>query len=423
MTGKEKLKLALNHKEGKVPVDFGSTSVTGVHCSIVDKLRKIYGLEERLVKVHEPYQMLGFIEDDLLNAMDIDIVGVFGANTMFGFPLGALSDESDFKEWTAPWGQKVLVPNSFETTEDADYFYIYPAGDRSAPPSGQMPKSGFFFDTIVRQEPIDDDNLNVEDNLEEFGRVSDADLEFYKESVKRAVATGKGIIASFGGTAFGDIALVPAPNLRHPKGIRDITEWYISTVTRQDYIHEIFQKQTQIALENLAKIHSVVGNAVDALFICGTDLGTQTGQFCSTETFNSLYAPYYKEVNDWIHTNTTWKSFKHSCGAVEPFIRSMIEAGFDILNPVQCSATGMDPNHLKDTYGEKLTFWGGGVDTQKTLPFGTPDEVRKEVRERLEIFSKNGGYVFNTIHNLQAATPIENVEAMLETVVEFNENR
>ncbi len=423
MTGKEKLKLALNHKEGKVPVDFGSTSVTGVHCSIVEKLRKIYGLEERLVKVHEPYQMLGFIEDDLLNAMDIDIVGVFGANTMFGFPLGSLSDESDFKEWRAPWGQKVLVPNSFETSEDADYFYIYPAGDRSAPPSGQMPKSGFFFDTIVRQEPIDDDNLNVEDNLEEFGRVSDADLEFYKESIERAEATGKGIIASFGGTAFGDIALVPAPNLRHPKGIRDITEWYISTVTRQDYIHEIFQKQTQIALENLAKIHSVVGNAVDALFICGTDFGTQTGQFCSTETFNSLYAPYYKEVNEWIHTNTTWKTFKHSCGAVEPFISSMIEVGFDILNPVQCSATGMDPNHLKDTYGEKLTFWGGGVDTQKTLPFGTPDEVRKEVRERLEIFSRNGGYVFNTIHNLQAATPIENVEAMLETVVEFNENR
>lgn len=166
-----------------------------------------------------------------------------------------------------------------------------------------------------------------------------------------------------------------------------------------------------------------MGNNIDALVICGTDFGTQTGQFCSVETFNSLYAPYYKKVNDWIHANTTWKTFKHSCGAVEPLISSMIDAGFDILNPVQCSATGMDPNHLKDTYGEKLTFWGGGVDTQKTLPFGTPDDVRKEVRERLEIFSKNGGYVFNTIHNLQAATPIENVEAMVKTVIEFNEAR
>ncbi|MFA5467896.1 MAG: uroporphyrinogen decarboxylase family protein [Sphaerochaetaceae bacterium] len=423
MTGKEKLQLALNHKEGQVPVDFGATSVTRIHCSVVEKLRKIYGLKERPIKVHEPYQMLGYIDEDLLNAMDIDIVGIFGVDTMFGFPLGSVYKESDFKEWKTPWGQKVLVPNSFEVSEDANYFYLYPAGDRSAPPSGQMPKSGFFFDTIVRQEPLDDENLNVEDNLEEFGGVSEADLDFYRESVKSAQATGKGIIASFGGTAFGDIALVPAPNLRYPKGIRDITEWYISTVTRQDYIHEIFKEQTRIAIENLKKIHGAVGNSVDALFICGTDFGTQTGQFCSPETFNTLYAPYYKEVNDWIHANTTWKTFKHSCGAVEPFISSMIEAGFDILNPVQCSATGMDPNHLKETYGAKLTFWGGGVDTQKTLPFGTPEEVRTEVRERLEIFSKNGGYVFNTIHNLQAATPIENVEAMLETVVEFNNNR
>ncbi|MDD2297308.1 MAG: uroporphyrinogen decarboxylase family protein, partial [Sphaerochaetaceae bacterium] len=221
-------------------------------------------------------------------------------------------------------------------------------------------------------------------------------------------------------TAFGDIALVPAPNLKHPKGIRDVTEWYISTVARPDYIHAIFERQAEIALANLEKIFAVVGNRVDAVFICGTDFGTQTGQFCSTETLNSLYTPYYRKLNDWIHTHTKWKTFKHSCGAVEPLIPSFIEAGFDILNPVQCSATGMDPQTLKDTYGKKLTFWGGGVDTQKTLPFGTPEEVRKEVLSRLEIFSKDGGYVFNTIHNLQAATPIENVEAMIETVHKFN---
>lgn len=417
MNGKEKLQRALAHEQGPVPVDFGSTSVTGIHCSIIEKLRDIHGLPKRPVKVHEPYQMLGYMEDDLIEAIGVDVVGVFPRNTMFGFPLGS------WKEWTTPWGQEVLVPEQFEVTTEGADVYIYPEGDLSAPASGHMPEGGYFFDTIVRQPPIDEDALDPKDNLEEFGPVSEADVAHFVKAIKLAEQTKRGIIANFGGTAFGDIALVPAPNLKYPKGIRDITEWYISTVARQDYIHEVFAAQADIAVKNLAKIHQAVGNSIDALFICGTDFGTQNGQFCSNETFNSLYAPYYKQVNDWIHANTTWKTFKHSCGAVEPFLASMSEAGFDIINPVQCSATGMDPEHLKRTYGDRLTFWGGGVDTQKTLPFGTPDEVRREVRSRLEIFGEGGGYVFNTIHNLQAATPIENVEAMLETVRDFNDNR
>ena len=109
-----------------------------------------------------------------------------------------------------------------------------------------------------------------------------------------------------------------------------------------------------------------------ACFVCGTDFGTQTSAFCSVATFRELWFPYYKRVNDWVHANTTWKCFKHSCGSVERFFESFIEAGFDIINPVQCSAAGMDPAELKRKYGSRLVFWGGGVDTQKTLPFGTP---------------------------------------------------
>jgi hypothetical protein len=416
MNGKEKLQKSLKHEQGPVPVDFGSTSVTGIHCSIIEKLRTIYGLEKSPVKIHEPYQMLGMIEDDLLEAMQVDVVGVFPRKTMFGFPLG------NWKEWKTPWGQDVLVPGDFEVRLEGSDVFIYPEGDRSAPPSGHMPEGGYFFDTIVRQEIIDDDLLDPKDNLEEFGPISEEDIAYFSHEVSKAQATGKGIIATFGGTAFGDIALVPAPNLKYPKGIRDVTEWYVSTVMRQEYIHEVFSAQAAIALKNLERIHSAIGNAIDAIFICGTDFGTQAGQFCSVDTFNQLYGPYYKQVNDWIHANTTWKTFKHSCGAVDPFIPSMIEVGFDILNPVQCSAAGMDPKHLKESYGDRITFWGGGVDTQKTLPFGTAEEVRKEVASRLKIFGESGGYVFNTIHNLQAATPLENVEAMIETVSAFNNN-
>ena len=159
---------------------------------------------------------------------------------------------------------------------------------------------------------------------------------------------------------------------------------------------------------------------MDVVFTCGTDFGTQTSSFCSVETFRSLYAPYYRKVNDWIHAHTNWKTFKHSCGAVEPFLGPLMEAGFDIVNPVQCSAAGMDPEQLKAKYGDRLTFWGGGVDTQRTLPFGTPAAVREQVLRRCEIFGRGGGFVFNAVHNLQAQTPVENIAAMFAAVREFN---
>jgi Uroporphyrinogen-III decarboxylase len=125
-------------------------------------------------------------------------------------------------------------------------------------------------------------------------------------------------------------------------------------------------------------------------------------------------------MNDWIHANTGWKTFKHSCGAIEPFISLLIESGFDILNPVQCSAAGMEPEKLKQKYGRDIVFWGGGIDTQQVLPFGKPVEVREQVLRRCEIFAKSGGFVFNAIHNIQANTPVCNIVAMLDAIKEFN---
>ena len=240
---------------------------------------------------------------------------------------------------------------------------------------------------------------------------------------RNAAATGRAVVASFGGTGLGDIALVPGVGLRHPKGIRDITEWYISTRSRRNFVHAIFDRQCEIALGNLARIAARLGDLVDVVYICGTDFGTQNSSFCSAATFRELWMPYYQRVNNWIHKNTRWLTFKHSCGAVAKFLPSFIESGFDILNPVQCSATGMDPEELKSTYGQNLVFWGGGVDTQQVLPFGTPREVREQVLRRCEIFAAGGGFVFCTIHNIQAETPVENIVAMLDAVHEFNGNR
>ncbi|MCX7591844.1 MAG: methyltransferase, partial [Kiritimatiellae bacterium] len=386
-----------------------------LHVSCVAALRDYYGLEHRPVKVWEPFQMLGAVEDDLRDVMGVDTTGVVGPTTMFGFR------NEGWREERMPWGQVVLVSRHFQTSPaPGGGLYIYPGGDRTVPPSGHMPAGGFYFDAIIRQEPLDEQELNPADNTEEFVPTSEEDLQYFRVEAARAATSGRSPVATFGGTAFGDIALVPAPFLKRPKGIRDVAEWYMATVTHRDYIHAVFERQCEAGLANLEKIHAVVGDSVDVVFVCGTDFGTQTSQFCSVQTFQDLYAPYYRRVNEWIHRHTSWRTFKHSCGAVEPFIEPLIACGFDILNPVQCSAAGMDPLRLKEKYGDRIVFWGGGVDTQKTLPFGTPEAVRREVLSRCEIFSRGGGFVFNAVHNVQALTPVENIVAMLDAVREFN---
>jgi hypothetical protein len=418
MNSKERVRASISHRQpDKVAVDFGATPVTGIHVMAIENLRKHYELEQKPVRVIEPYQMLGEIEDDLMEILGIDVIGLSPGNNMFG-----IKNYGELKEFKTFWGQTVLLPKDFNTTIDENGdLLIYPEGDTSASPSGKMPKTSYFFDAIIRQDPIDEVNLNVEDNLEEFDPISDEDLAYWKTSVSKVKDSGKAVIANMGGTAFGDIALVPGLNLKHPKGIRDVAEWYMSVIMRPDYIHGIFEKQSEIALANLKKFYATVGNDIDILFMCGTDFGTQDSQFCGVDTLEEMYIPYYKKLNSWIHENTNWKTFKHSCGAIEPFLNSFIDAGFDIINPVQINAKGMDPQHLKDTYGDRITFWGGGVDTQKVLSFGTPGDVKKQVWQQCEILSKNGGFVFNTVHNTQANVPNENIVAMIDTLCKFNQ--
>jgi len=418
MTSRERVRAALAHKQPDlVPADLGASAVTGMHVSSVYLLRQALGLDApgTPVKVTEPYQMLGDIAPDLMDALGIDVVGIAPIKTMFGYP------NEGWKPWTTFDGTPVLVPEAFNTEPEANGdILMYPEGDRSAPPSGRMPEGGFYFDAIVRQPPIDDDHLDVEDNLEEFGLASDEDVAHFRREAERVTTqTDKAVLANFGGMAFGDIALVPAVWLKHPRGIRDVEEWYVSTAMRREYVEEVFRRQCEIALANLARYHAELGDRVDVVFMTGTDFGTQRGPFISPQMYRDLYQPYHKALNDWIHANTPWKTFIHSCGSVVALAEDFIDAGFDILNPVQCSAEGMDPQTLKDRFGDRITFWGGGVDTQKTLPFGTPEEVREQVRERLHLFGEGGGFVFNPIHNVQARTPQANLVAMYEALAEF----
>ncbi len=405
----------INHQQPeKVVVDFGSTAVTGIHVLIVEQLRNYYGLEKKPVKVTEPYQMLGEIDSELIEAMNIDVVGLFSAKNMFGVP------NDDWKIHITPWGQEVLFPENFNYTYNSKGdILMYPEGDTSVPPSAMMPKSGYFFDALDRQQPVDESTLKVEDNLEEFGSVTDEEISYWKDQINLQDNNRKAVVASLGGTALGDIALVPAIGMKNPKGIRGVEEWYISTLIREDFIKEVFDRQTDIAIENLKLFQKVLDNKIDVVFTCGTDFGTQNSTFCSPETFDRVWLPYYKKVNDWIHLNTTWRTFKHSCGAVGSLMDHFIEAGFDIINPVQINASGMESRKLKKEYGDKLVFWGGGVDTQGVFAFGTPAQVKEQVKSQCEILNNNGGFVFNTVHNIQANVPFKNVVAMLEALKEL----
>jgi hypothetical protein len=418
MSPRDRIAAACAHREpDRLPVDFGGGFQTGMHVSMVYRLRQALGLDQpgAPVKVVEIYQMLGEIAPDLQEALGIDTVSLHGTGTMFGFP------QQEFKEWRLADGTPVLVPKDFNTEYEPNGDLLqWPGNDRSVPPSGRMPAGGHFFDAIPRPGPLDDSSLNPADNLEEFGPVPDEELQHYARLAESLYhKTDKALFCTFGGLTFGDIALVPATFLKRPKGIREVEEWYVSTVSRPDYIKAIFERQAELAIANLGRLREVVGDRPAIIQTNGTDFGTQNGPFLSEARYRELFLPYQKRVNGWIHRHTPWMTFMHCCGGVRPLLEAIVEAEFDILNPVQCSAKGMEARALKREYGDRLVFWGGGVDTQKTLPFGTPDQVRDEVRERIETFGPGGGFVFCTIHNVQANTPIENLLAMFEVVGEY----
>ncbi len=407
---------AVEHKQpDRIPVDFGGMTSTGLHCSLVEKLRDQYGLEKKPVTIFEPFQMLGWLDEDLIEALEVDTAMVMPVGTNFGNPLG------EWKEWRTWWGQTVLIPQGMEVEQIEDGgFVVYPQGDRTVPPCAKMPSTGYFFDALDRQEEYDEDNPDPRDNAADYTVLSDAAVATIAANAKQARATGRATMFTIPNGSLGSPSQFYGMALKRTKGMRSLEDWYMALVANPDFVSELFRLQTEITLENIKKVAAAAGPDIDIAMLCTGDYGTQINTFFSRETFQNLFVPYHKKAIDWIHANTEWKVFKHSCGAVEPLINDMIYAGFDILNPVQCSATGMEPNHLKQTYGDRITFWGGGVDTQRTLPFGTPEQVRTEVLERCRIFSPGGGFVFNTIHNAQALTPIENLVAMMDAVSEFN---
>jgi hypothetical protein len=390
-----------------------------MHASTYAKLKAALGITGGEVKVYDPFQMLAEIEEPVRKALGIDTVGIQLPKTVYGYK------NENWKPFTLFDGTEVLVSGHFtyDVLENGDIVQ-YPKGDRSAPPSAKMPKDGYYFDTIVRQEPIEEDKLDPREWAEQsYAHYTDEDLRFLETTARWYFDnTDYALIGNYGGAAFSNIAYVPGPNVAHPKGIRDPEEWFVSMMTRKDYVQAIHQYQFEIQLENLKRYYQAVGDQIDIIYMSGTDFGSQNGPLISPELYRELFKPFHREMNDWVHKNTRWKTFYHTCGSVTAFLDDFAEAGVDILNPIQISAEGMDPRLLKERYGKRFVFWGGGVDTQHTLPFGTPDQVYAEVQDNLATFGGDGGYVFNTVHNIQANVPVENIQAMFKAIQAYSTN-
>ena len=401
MTSRERVLAAINHKEpDRVPIDIGSTIMSGIMAHALDRLRKHLGIEGRPAKVYEVYQMLGEVEFDIIDRFGIDVLPVEPPVQFFGLR------RENYKPWKLFDGTEVLMPGQFdvEVNEKGDWL-IHDEGDPSKPVAGKMPKDGYYFDKEDQLRSVGDFEPPALEDVKKENHFTTAELEFLAARAERLrKETDKALLlGAWGKFGLGIVGSIP--------------DFLMLLVLDKGYIKDLFEIRTETALSNMEKAKEYLGENIDIIGIDGFDYGSQNAEMFDPALFEELFVPGFTEQNRWVHENTPWKTWQHTCGSVVNILPMLVDSGLDIFNPVQLSAGGMDARELKDKYGDRLTFWGGGVDTQRTLPFGTPEEVRAEVQERLEIFAPGGGFVFNPIHNVQQATPPENLIAALDTVL------
>ncbi|HUV08894.1 MAG TPA: uroporphyrinogen decarboxylase family protein, partial [Spirochaetia bacterium] len=349
------------------------------------------GIENGLIRVHDVYQMLGWVEPEVIERLHIDTVYAPRLSHRLKTRL------SGWTEWQLLNGERVLMPEGFqpELTPQGDWIITDSDGSRA-----RMPKEGYYFDYL--EDTFSDKKKDI-DKLR-FGDWSDEEYRFCGEQAERLFKeTDKALIGDFG------------VNLGRSGSYEN---WFVLLALEPSYMKEYHDKKSDHIVGLLIKYKQAMGDRISALYF-GQDFGTQNGEMISPDMFRELFVPYFKKVFSWIHENTPWKVFFHCCGSIYHIIPHFIEAGVDILNPVQCSAVRMDPAVLKREFGEKLVFWGGGVDTQSVLPFGTVEEVRSQVKERIDTFKGNGGFVFNPVHNIQHGVPAENIIASFDAAYEF----
>lgn len=416
MTSRERVMRSLNHKElDRVPVDLGGNRSTGIMASAYSRLKRHLGITTGVNRVYDMKQMLAIVEEPLLKRLGIDVIPLFRERYL-PYPINPYSE--NWKRWKLFDGTNVEIPSCYIPKEDEKGNLVLL--DEDGDVVGHMPKGGYYFDyprsgtnplekSIQKKVPIERYTPSRGFCGEEL-KCLQGKIDYLFNNTDYAILGDSGFLGLCDGSFMAGTELYDI----------GYTDWMIMLLTEKEYVKEIFDKTVNFRVENLKLYKEAIGDKICTIAFAD-DLGTQEGELIKPDLFKELIAPYYKKIWDWIHKNTKWRVFLHSCGSIYHLIPTLIDCGLDIFNPVQCSARNMNPEMLKKEFGDKLVFWGGGCDTQKTLPFGKHSEIREEVKDRIKIFAPGGGFVFNQVHNIQQGTPPENIIAMFDAVLEFGE--
>ncbi len=393
----------------RVPIDLGGMKASGINVQTYARLKRRLGIHSP-TRVLDPRFMIAVVEEDVLSRVHGDVLPV----DLSGI-AAAVRPVSEWQLRTLFDGTPVLFPPGISIREAADGGWELMNADGSLS-SYRMPKGGYYFDDVSFNHGgvIDPAQFRPPKDIpdETLRLIADYAGKLYADTDYALLGWGFGV-------CFLGLSLITEKSQNVTQGLPD--EWMMMLMTEKETCHELMDRSVDAAISCLRLVNEAVGDYCFAWGIASDDSGTQRGEFINPDLWAEMIKPHYAKLCGWIHRNTRMKTFLHSCGSIPHLIPHLIDAGVDILNPVQTSAAGMDPATLKHTYGDRMVFWGGGCDTQSVLPGATPEEVREHVKERMRVFAPGGGYVFTQVHNVQAKVPPENVQAMLEAAFEFGE--
>jgi uroporphyrinogen decarboxylase len=404
MTSRERVRKAMSFEEpDRVPIGLGGNKDAKIHMDAYIELGKYLGLDLGMPKVVDQFMMTVQFDERISRRLYSDIVELNNPSERFGL------ENRDWKPWKNGLGNYVLMPGNYNPVVDENgYTCIYNAeGTLLAhmPPHGlyfEYPSSTQMSDQVVKMDPMEW-KKSIPLYSEEHLRILENEARRLFENTEYSLHGGfnKGSLGSFSTLAG-----------------HTLSDWLCMLLTEEDYAYSILQATADRIIENLTLYLQAVGRYIDSIFVSSYDFGTQNGELFNPEIFRKLYVPHYRRINDYVHGHSKAKVVFHSCGSIYEIIEHFIHAGVDVLNPVQTSAKNMEPERLMARYGGRIAFWGGAVDTQDVLPFGTTEQVIAQVRERMKIFAPGGGFIFNPIHNIQYGVPPENIIAMVDAAVD-----
>jgi uroporphyrinogen decarboxylase len=398
MTSRERVLAALDHEEpDRPPVDLGGSIVTGINAIAYAKLKRHlfsrgWKLDQEPIKVTNIILLLAEVEQELIDAWGIDVLPV---DRYFAAPGVALRGR--WKAHPLPDGAPALFPEDFSPVieEDGTWKLFENGVATNILSSG----SGSFIPSHFPLAEISPEELETYP----LPRITDEELEYLNSRARYLYEnTDKALFGWFNGSIF-----------ESAQFLSGFDTFFMRLAGEPEFSRRLLERLTEAVIADLKLYLDAVGQYIQVIGF-GDDFGFQNGPQISPELFRSSIKPLLKEIYGTAHASSPAKVFLHSCGSVHEFIEDFIEIGVDILNPVQTSAAYMEVERLKSRFGGRIVFWGGGADVQSVLPRGTPEQVRGDVRHRLEVMRPGGGFVFAPIHNLQADIPPENIVAMYE---------